>query len=92
MTRPEDHPLRRMAEVLLRDYEQFTEHCRRHREQCEQAQHLQFPTTAEAQKAAMILCRQRAYIEQWADLLKKQFILVQKMLDDLMREQEAWDD
>jgi hypothetical protein len=35
MTRPEDHPLRRMAEVLLRDYEQFTEHYRRHREQCE---------------------------------------------------------
>jgi hypothetical protein len=91
MCRGEDHPLRRMAEELLRDYEQFMEYCQRHHEQCERMQDLPFPTPAEKQEAAMLLCRQRVYLEEWADLMEKRFTLVQEELHILMHEQEAWD-
>jgi hypothetical protein len=92
MSRAEDHPLRRMAETLLHDYERFTEYCRRHHEQYEAMQYIPFPTQAEAQKAARLLRRQRAYIGQLVDLLEEQFTLTHKLLQGVMDKQEAWED
>lgn len=85
MSRGEEHPVRRLAERLLRDYELFLEHWRRHLACYEEVQCTSFPTQAEAQKAAAFLRREREILDQWEAMLREAFPLTNAML------QEVWE-
>jgi len=80
-----DHPVRRLAEWLLQDYEAFLEHWRRYLVRYEEVQHIPFPTQAERQKAAALLCREREILDQWEAMLREAFPLTNAMI------QEVWE-
>jgi hypothetical protein len=84
MAIPQEDPVRRLSEDLLRSYEEFLEQWRMHLACCEQMQHIPFPTQAEAGKAVEILCQQRELLDQWEGMLKEGFIQTGAML------QRAW--
>jgi ribosomal protein S21 len=85
MSRGEEHPVRRLAEWLLRDYEAFLEHWRRPLARYEEVQHIPFPTQVEAQKAAALLHRERKSLDQWEAMLREAFPLTNAMI------QEVWE-
>jgi hypothetical protein len=85
MSRGEEHPVRRLAELLLRDYELFLEEWRRHLARYEEVQHTSFPTQTEAQKEAAFLRREREILDQWEATLREAFPLANAMI------QEVWE-
>jgi hypothetical protein len=85
MPRGEEHPVRRVAERVLRNYELFLVAWLRHLAHYEEVQHTSFPTQGEAQKAAARLCREREILDEWEAMLREVFPLAGAMV------QEVWE-